>query len=300
MLEFEIPDSRNLTPRNIKFLRLMEDHPEMFYDDFKIVQAYGCPEGSIWNGGRYNPGEYSINMVNEMLDVYDSYGVKFAFTFTNLLLEKVHMYDTYSNMIAKKGNRPGNSVISATQVMTNWIRENYSNYNIVESITQKLEFDELCERSADKITVVPVTLNKDFDKLSRFRNPENLMILVNEPCVDNCPYKKAHYWWSSKMNLYLTDCNFSCKSKIVIGNNLYDEIDRQVHAVHREDIQKYLDLGINKFKISGRCDDQEVSLHTMLHFFVKPEFREYISAQVTLITMQDWNWNWVPMFRDAV
>lgn len=300
MIEFEIPDSRNLTPRNIKFLELMKKYPEMFYDDFKIVNAYGCPEGSIWNGGRYNPGDYSNNMVKELIDIYKSYDINFAFTFTNLLLEEKHLYDVYSNMIASLGNREGNSVISSTRVMTDYIKNNYKNYKIIESITQNLSFEEVDKRSENYLTVVPCKFNKDFELLKEFIYPENLMILTNEPCIDNCPYKASHYINTSKLNLYMTDLVFECRSLLDSKSTLFKELDKQNHTIHRYELNKYLEIGINKFKISGRCDEQEISLRVMLDLMVRPEFMEFIKTQVTLITNQDWNWNWVTLFKDAI
>ena len=273
MIEFTIPDTRILYPINIKLLTLINKRPEYFYDDFKITSAYGCPEGCIWNGNRVNIGQYTIPEMRNLFSKYKTFGLGYRLTFSNFLIRPEHLSDTYGNAIAREGELEGNWVISASELMTDYISKNYPKYKILNSVTKfSTDIETVNKESEDKLTVLFVTFNNKFDELKKLKHPENIEVLVNEPCITNCPFKKEHYTSINKYNLFETDDYMVCKFK---DDNRYD-YHKSFHHIDREKLLKHYELGIKYFKIAGRNAGFAVALDAYLELLVKPQYREIV------------------------
>ena len=101
-------------------------------------------------------------------------------------------------------------------------------------------------------------------------------LLADECCFENCSNYEQHYIEFNKEQLYQLDfdinsCN--CQQKL----NYYDRRYNRKHNIHIEDIrEKYVPLGFNKFKISGREDLPFNLIESYVNYFVKPEYKDYV------------------------
>ena len=82
---------------------MMKKSPELFFDDIKIGAAYGCFPGSIWNGGRVVLGSCTKQDMQYAISELNDRDIAVRYTFTNPLLEKHHLLDTFCNLCMELG-----------------------------------------------------------------------------------------------------------------------------------------------------------------------------------------------------
>lgn len=275
MIEFSIPDSQGTRALNMLLLELIDKKPDMFYDDIKITSTYGTFNGCTWNGGRDILGIVSENDCKKILQFYNSKGVSYRYTFTNRYLENRDTYDRYCNMLLRI-NTKNNGVTYNLDLIKDYIKANYPTYYFVSSCTRNIkDITEIDKKSENELLVLDFKLN-NMPIIKDLKHKENIEIIVNEQCMETCPYRDLHYSMIAKKNLFITDAefdfNFMCKWK----NGSYDEIIKtKRHYVSRQQIiNDYLPIGINKFKIAGRHEKSpDFALMSYLDFFVKPEYK---------------------------
>lgn len=279
MIEIAIPDSHSNIVLNTTTLTLMSSYPERFYDDIGKIIAYGCPEGCTWNGNRYNPGDCSYGSVENLLFSYEMNNVKYRMTFSNSMLEDSDFYDRRSNMVAKIANeRGGNGAIVSTEKMAEFLRTNYPNLYLVNSITTEncKTIEDINRLSKERITVIPPQFINNEDALKQLKYPENIEIIVNETCPPNCPKKYEHWKWLCDLNLHKACEEWKCPLE---GNkaSLVEELEKSPFYVTRDNLPMYEKYGINKFKISGRLDP-ELELIGIKDWLIKPEYKEWFES----------------------
>ena len=133
MKYFELPDSPKTRCLNLQTLRVQKEHPEWFVDDTEIDAVYGCPTGCIWNGGCINFEEehLSSDEIKHIFDQYNALGVGYRLTFTNRLLEGIHLNDAVGNEVLRLGNNDMNAVIVANDTMENYIRRSFPRLKVI-------------------------------------------------------------------------------------------------------------------------------------------------------------------------
>ncbi|MBO5373197.1 MAG: hypothetical protein J6A75_10850 [Lachnospiraceae bacterium] len=280
MIWFELPDSETNMPINIRLLELMEAYPEFFYENVRIEAVYGCPPFCVWNGGCIHlPGQcMSPKELERIFALYSNYHLSYRLTFTNRLLRKEHLYDTYGNAIAKAGNMRGNSVIVATDVMQKYIHENYSNYSIIQSICRVYsDITDIHEALEKYFVCIPVRMNRQWEELSKLPYPENVIILANEYCpVSDCEYCQEHYESFNRFSLYQESDHMRCRYQ-----QLRQQMDMQgefpTHNIFPEDYEKYEQLGIVHFKLNGRASTPEQLVTLYCKYFVKPQYQKNVT-----------------------
>ena len=290
---YTIPDSYANFELNLKLLNLIENHPELFREDFKIASAYGCPGNCIWNGNRAGKGNYKLEEIELTFATYQSRGLSYNLTFSNTLLTEEHLSDTLGNTLARIGEIEGNKVIVTSPVFEEYIREKYPKYGIIKSIVtffnnpSLISVDKVNEWSENNTVVLPLKYNNDFDTLAKLKYPENIEVLVNQPCEYRCPYTMDHYNAYNRSNLYLPvepwelECRFANKNP--------EPHRMQKHFVSYELIKKYNDLGIHHFKIAGR-DIPDLSLSEYVYRFAKPSYEDIITNLLVHINPYDIRW----------
>ena len=287
MLNFTIPDSGDLTPLNLGFLRLIKYHPEYFYDDFKIKSAYGCPPGCIWNGGRENLG--TVLTDEEILKKFKDYKeteTEYWLTFTNRLLRPEHLSDSFGKNILKIAEESGEicRIIVASDVMEDFIKQNYPHLKVVQSICRfEYDIDKLNQMSENDITVLPLSFNNDFEKLSKLKHPENIEMIINEECIENCPNTIKHFDWISKFVLKETEdfyprCKFICTG----------DYKSRKHYIPRSLFSKYEEMGFSHFKLSGRYKGLNMA-PIYIENFVRPRYEGIVISELERILMLNRN-----------
>jgi len=261
----------------------MKKYPEMFGDGYKIGSVYGTFPSAIWNGGRSMLDGFSKREeVVGIIKSYNDLGIPVRFTWTNVLLEEKHIYDTYCNMIMEVGNNGLNQVLVNSPVLEEYIRKNYPDYPILSSTTKRIVgLDRLMEEM-DKdyfLVVLDYDLNHN-DKVIEALLPcaERVEILVNETCQPNCPRRVNHYREISKSML-----EFSSGSKLSTictdrspDRRTFKGCMNRPQFMSNADIEEYSEKGFKNFKIVGRGLTPEFYIDSLIYFLVKEEHREFI------------------------
>lgn len=263
-------------------LKLLKRFPEKFYDDFYIGSVYGSFP-CIWNGGRVLDGSFEIEDVKDTVEYLNSQNIAVRYTFTNNLLEAKHLNDRIGNQILKttlKYQTRQNDINVGCETMLHYIEEKYPEFNIVLSTTFCINNPEEINKQNQKYIIVPdYQINNKWNELAKIKKPENIEILLNDTCLDSCPFRRKHYEANSRFNLKIDNKPTSCFYQN--GNSSLIEKETPFHHVKREDFEKYYNLGINKFKITGRGLVGYSWLITgICEYLVKPEAKSFIEKEL--------------------
>lgn len=264
----------------------MKRFPDMFMDGYKIASVYGSFPGAIWNGGRnIFGGKNTQKEIEQVIKSYNALGIPVRFTWTNVLLEDSHCYDTYCNMIMDAGNNGMNQVLVNRPVLEEYIRVNYPNYKIVSSTTKRiLNLDRLIDEISKDyhLVVLDYDLNHD-DKVIKKLVPyaDRIEILVNETCQAHCPDRVRHYKEISKYQLDNdTSIHFVCSDPNP-DKHTFNGTMKCVSFMTNDDIAEYVKKGYKNFKIVGRNGTQELYIDSLVYFLVKPEYKDFIHKYLT-------------------
>ena len=132
------------------FLPLFREHREYFYDFCEIGSIYGAPADCLWGGGRVGFGE---DRPEEVAALMREYGISARLTFSNSLLREEHLADPKCNALCslfEKSDTVQNGVILASDLLLNYLRENYPGFYFVSSTTKVLTTFEQLEAELEK------------------------------------------------------------------------------------------------------------------------------------------------------
>lgn len=273
MIYYYIPDFIGHYSVNQKLLELIQQFPEIFYDDFKIGAVFGNFPNCIWNGGGYQDGCFMDKGQMEFYSyMFNMYGIPLRLTMTNPLIEEKHCHDVYSNKIMKSFNNGFNQVLVCSSVLEKYIRKNYPEYPIVRSI---LAAKDVYYDDSDKyfMSVLRKHKNDDLEFLKSIEHKEKIEILVNETCEENCPRAYTHYLVYAKRSLGLDydDSEIPCSYNRDFNFRKFYSSNL---CVTRDKIKKiYEPMGFKHFKISGRGPHGRTVLY-YAHYMVKPEYKD--------------------------
>lgn len=265
-------------------LELTQSRPEVFKDNIKIGSIYGSPQ-CIWNGGRFISGIWSENDLIGMKTTLTCYQIPARFTFTNCLLTKEHVYDTYGNLILKIFNTGTNEIICNTDVLENYIREKYGdNYKYISSTTKCLFDKNNQEQELLKdyyLTVLNFDHNKDIEYIKTLPNKDKIEILCNPVCRKDCPMKKFHYRniSQSQLNFDISQLYHCKETEACLG---FWEVKRKSPLfISDEDINNtYLPLGIKNFKLEGRTNHPLDWVEIILYYLIKENYKDEIRLKL--------------------
>ncbi len=257
----------------------VEHIPQWFYDDFKISAAYGSFPNCIWNGGRTTLGAISRTMMEKTVEEFNKRGIAVRYTFTNPLLEEKHMNDTFANLCLEVADNGMNEVLVNTQVIEDYIRENYPGYKILSSTTKCLRTIEQVEAELEKdyfLVVLDSSLNKD-ERIFSLKEKGRLEVLADHGCRLNCPNSKNHYIASGKGQLNFDYPKFpACP---YVAHTKFEDVLKKEHSIPRDLMnEKYIPNGIKHFKLDGRSFNREKLVDSFMHYMVKPEYQEKMKA----------------------
>ena len=271
MYFFAIPDSDIVRKQNFILLEGLKSHKDWFFDDFIIYTAYGTPPHCIWNGGRAMDDEHIEldDWLDDVLKNYLAHGVQYRLTFTNFLLKPEHLFDAYCNQIAKMHNEFGGYVMVTLPLMAEYMK-NYPNLKVCWStstdfganLTEQIETVNVL---SENCLVVPYYMwNSNKDVLWHLKHPQNIEVLVDEKCINNCPRRHEHEANANRYNLYLSDVYPVC-----LMEPQCDFSEPRIHRIERPRLAEYAEHGINHFKIEGRKDEEVGKEY--VKYFVRPE-----------------------------
>ena len=273
------------------FLPLFREHREYFYDWCEIGSIYGAPADCIWGGGRVGFGDYEPQ---EVLALMQEYGISARLTFSNSLLEKEHLSDKKCNELCRLFEKKGNGIIVYSDLLLDYLKENYPEYYYVSSTTKVLTtFDKLLEevKRDDFLYIVPdFRLNKAFDKLNTLseKQKDKLEFLCNECCWFGCHDRERCYETVSRENLGENCPEYICAAPDAGNGYQFSKAMSNPGFIGIEHIKNtYLPMGFSNFKIEGRGLGSAMILEFLLYYMTKPEYQIHVREAIYLDNMLD-------------
>lgn len=259
----------------------MKKFPDKFRDGYKIGSVYGAMPGAIWNGGRnILSGFASKKEAERIIKAYNDQGIPVRFTWTNVLLEEKHVYDTYCNMIMDLANNGFNQVLVNSPILEEYIRKNYPDFKILSSTTKRIVTQDRLMAEMDKdyfLVVLDYDLNHNENIIEKLTpKADKVEILVNETCQPNCPDRVRHYVEISKHQLeFDTSIKFLCSDPNPEKHTFRGTM-KCPSFMSNSDIEDYISKGFKNFKIVGRGGSTDFYLDSLVYFLVKVEDRIFI------------------------
>lgn len=279
MKYFNIPGIYDHLELNLFIIQLQRTNPEFFYPDVKISSVFGNFHYCPWDGGR-NFLYYSQQTkedIQRISKIYNDCGIPLRLVFTNPAIQLDDLDNRYCNMILRELNNGMNEVCVNSDLMENYIRENYPDYKIISSTTKRITSpsEALKEIEKDYFQIcLDYDLNHNIEFLESIpkENRNKIEFLSNAICRPGCPIRKQHYfytgasqrtWLKEKYDIH-PGCNI--KENVTHPSKLGKE-----NNLSLEDIEKYNKMGFKYFKLEGRTLPSATVLGCYLYYFVKPE-----------------------------
>ena len=267
-------------------IKLMKDYPEKFRDNYRIGSVYGTFPGAIWNGGRAVFGLTSKGDMRKIIFTYNHLEVPVRFTWTNSLLTKEHVHDTYCNLIMREADNGMNQVLVNTQVLEDYLREKYPNFAYISSTTKRITTLEEVERELSKdylLVVLDYDLNHDEEVLKALEpQAGRIEILADEICFPGCTKRKEHYEDESRMQLeFERGTVYPCPNRKTKPS--FAECRKRPAFLTAEDVEAYAQRGYRNFKLVGRGLPIELVKESYLYYLVKEKDRPFIKERMEKI-----------------
>ena len=311
-----------------EFLPLYRKHREYFYDWCEIGSIYGAPADCVWGGGRVGFGEHDSK---EVLKLMQEYGISARLTFSNSLLTREHLSDPKCNELCRifdigrdnersrgfgndkdieccidngndisginkriKVKECRNGIIIYSDILLDYIKENYPGFYFVSSTTKVLtdfgEFENELNREDFRYVVPDFRLNKSFDKLKALsqHQKDKVEFLCNECCWFGCMDRKKCYETVSRKNLG-EDCpEHYCVAPDSGEGYLFSKAMENPGFIGVDDIKNtYLPMGFSNFKIEGRGLGSAMILEFLLYYMTKPQYQIHVREHIYLDNMLD-------------
>ena len=311
-----------------EFLPLYRKHREYFYDWCEIGSIYGAPAECVWGGGRVGFGEHDSK---EVLKLMQEYGISARLTFSNSLLTREHLSDPKCNELCRifdigrdnersrdfgndkdieccidndndisginkriKVKECRNGIIIYSDILLDYIKENYPDFYFVSSTTKVLtdfgEFENELNREDFCYVVPDFRLNKSFDKLKALsqHQKDKVEFLCNECCWFGCTDRKKCYETVSRKNLG-EDCpEHYCTAPDSGQGYLFSKAMENPGFIGVDDIKNtYLPMGFSNFKIEGRGLGSAMILEFLLYYMTKPQYQIHVREHIYLDNMLD-------------
>ncbi len=179
--------------------------------------------------------------------------------------ERLEKLDSLLNKLLNIGC---NKVRVCNPQLIEYLNKNYSNFELYLSTSSEMktinEYSNLFFMFKNIKEFVPAfDLNKNFKFLKNAKNKFkniNIEIMINEGCIPNCPIRNSH-------NLFITEFKNKPNNKNIFNIDFFVQKCNQIlcknefeylckcNIIYPWEIEKYSQIGINKFKFVGRNTD---------------------------------------------
>ena len=268
---------------NQVLIKLMKDYPDKFMDGYKIGSVYGTFPGAIWNGGRAVFGLTAKGDMEKILSTYNRMDVPVRFTWTNSLLTKEHLSDTYCNLIMRLADNGKNQVLVNTQVLEDYLREKYPSFAYISSTTKRITDPAKLQEELERdyfLVVLDYDLNHDEQVLDMLRPcADRVEILVDEICFPGCERRREHYADESRAQLeFEKGTVFDCPNRTKKPS--FAECRKRPAFISREELGGYIEKGFCNFKLVGRGLPIEMVKESYLYYLVKDGQQEFVRRRI--------------------
>lgn len=291
-MRFHLPSFTQHYSLNKLMIEYIRDNPDLFVDGLEIASVFGCFDGSIWNGGRGVGGTFDRRLTETVIKTFDDFKIPLRFTFTNPMITEEHLSDKNCNEIMKMADNGLNQVIVMSDMLENYIRENYPNYKITSSTCKEIRDMDGVNAELDKpysLVVLDYNWNNKFDELEKIKDKARCEILVNALCQPNCPRRGEHYKAIGKVQIDRCNAGYSAVGGMLtfkdfecpfMGRTIYDITELSTFISPEAIKEKYIPMGFNEFKLEGRSAGDIEMLETYLYYFAKPETRDKLRLEM--------------------
>lgn len=269
---------------NSTIIDLMQEHPNCFYDNYRVGSVYGTFPGAIWNGGRTVLGFCPKNEAQRIINMYNSKNVPVRFTWTNPLIEEKHLNDTYCNLIMQLADNGKNQVLVNTEILENYLRNNYPNFKFISSTTKRITDPKKLHSELEKdyfMVVLDYDMNHNEEVLDGLKNvADRVEILVDEICFPNCPKRLEHYKDEAQKQLQFEIAKpFPCPNRQ--EKKTFADCRNKPAFISNKQMKEYIDKGFRNFKLVGRGLPQSVVLDSYMYFLVKDDSQQFVKDLIT-------------------
>ena len=254
----------------------MRQTPEFFYNGIKIGAVYGCFPGSIWNGGRVILGSCTKQEMLHVITELNGRDIAVRYTFTNPLLENIHLYDTFCNLCMELGDNGKNEVLVNSPILEDMIRKVYPNYAILSSTTKCIKDIDAIQQELEKgyaLVVLDSAMNNT-KELFELNHRDKIELIANHYCQDDCPRRKEHYEAVGRCQLEYSEIDFpDCGN---INRDFYQVMQNRSFLTTEDIFGKYKEAGFAHFKLDGRGFHKYKVLESFVYYLAKPEHRDKV------------------------
>lgn len=223
---------------NRLFLILMKKAPEYFKEGYRITTVSGSFPYSIWS--RYREIKYiNVSTISTIIKFYNSINISVNLNFENSQIKEEDLKDTFSNLILNIAHNEKNSLICASKLLENYIRENYPLFKIINN--------------DDTITLNPL-------------------------CDTNCKYYHIHreYLDKEQINFYKKSKLFLCPLN---PDLCFYDLQKNKNFISNEKLEDYIKKGFYNFKIEENLISKNVDIdysiydiiESYVYYLIKPE-----------------------------
>ncbi len=274
------------------FLPLFYEHREYFYAWCEIGSIYGAPADCIWGGGRVGFGDANPE---DVLYLMKKYGISARLTFSNSLLREEHLHDRKCNRLCGMLEKfSGNGVIVHSDLLTDYLKEEYPGLYLVSSTTKVITDPELVCQELDRDDFTAVVLDFRLNRSTEFiqklndKQKQKVELLCNECCDFGCMERRACYENVSRLSLS-EDCpEHQCTSTNAgEGYRFSKAMENPGFIGINHILNTYLPLGIQHFKIEGRSLGSALILEFLLYYMTKPEYQLRVREEIYLSNTLD-------------
>ena len=273
------------------FLKTAKECPWMLKDNVVIDSVFGSPT-CIWNGGRSIANVYyNKKQLQNIHDTYANLGVKVRFVFTNSMLNEHDLYDRYCNLIMNIFQDLSPEVVVYSPLLENYLRSKYPTVSFISSTTKRLRTSEeqLKEFDQDyKYICLDYDYNYDFNffDIIQEKDRKRVEILINSTCLKGCKARVLHQEFSCRRQLEY-DSDEDCESELFFkecpkikrsmespasNECKTEDLYAGTNYILPQNLDKYLDMGFNHFKIQGRELTPSQILAELFPYLIRPEY----------------------------
>lgn len=274
------------------FLKTVIRFPCILKDNVVIDSVFGSPT-CIWNGGRTLVDVYyNKQQLQSIHDTYADLGIKVRFIFTNPLLNKNDLHDRYGNLLMNVFQDLSPEVVVNSPLLEEYLRELYPSASFISSTTKRLCSNkaQLAEFNHEyRYVCLDYDYNYNFDFLNCIQENDRkrVEILVNSICPKGCQVRVLHQDFSAKRQLefdaddeceesepFYQACPFIKRNReLPFSEQGYSKAFLQdTNYILPQDLNIYLDMGFNHFKIQGRELPPIQMFAEFLPYLIRPEF----------------------------
>ena len=255
---------------NKNLVAKLQKFAEKKYDlTLPIHSFYGAPTNALWNGGR--PPYYSDSIIDDSVsDYYDEIGANCYLTYTNHLAGD-YLDDPVSNLSLEKLSGSDNGVIITDERLNSYVRKNFPHLKTKASVIKSTKempherttdyYNSLLDRY-DFVVLHPDD-NTNLDLIDSIKDKDRLEVLIDERCTKDCRVRDLHYDVNAQYNIPIENRDSDIlnqevtlwdklcpREKSITLRNGKEKLDVLVN--NNKEIQDLYDMGIYKYKTSGR------------------------------------------------